>query len=393
MNEKFPSPAKLVTQPALHWVAPEKIIVENGFPRSEALLELILAFYKGKLDGVLTRLPTRALNVCVELSGKTPEIIALPVNENSVTAVAQAIRSGARPTILVYQSKYDSRYISSDDANTVAAYLKSGIDVVPCLVLGVPKELEEGGLVVRGLESTANIYVATKAAKATDRLPSLGQGDDAIHALVKLAQQTKENIRTIDPGFDRLQTHWVYILYSVCERLERLLFSTNVLMKKSLNEESAILVRSLYELALTFHLNWISPEFCGGYLQLVGRGRGVVTAALRELKAARPNGVSREQHKAQISSHQKMYKLCISPKLKAELAPLGVLHERVYEWLSGATHQEFDVYAAFSGKLVGEADVAVAYDKDALLAVANASATSILQRVRNDVGLSDSIPA
>jgi hypothetical protein len=346
----------------------------------------------GRIEAVDTRLPITNIDLGAlqRTSDGSLKLEQMASNPNSAGAIMLGIRAGTRSSLVVYVGPH-GRYVCCDDIHAAVAYKQLQIERVPCLVLGAEHQLPEGGLVLKHYGAGEGSFLARGHNCVTpDVLPSIYR--PSLEGLAKFCGSSTVAIRAVR-AFQRhnskTATHWHYILLSVCERVRRILVAARLLLSRRLLAKAAVLARTIYELAITFHLDCLAPEFAGRYLQSIGdAGKSNCIRAAKALREDRPSEIAPAKFDEYVQAHLRMINLCTSPASKASIAPVGVIHGQVYPVLSGIAHQEFNAYAAFVSKMDNpKKREREGVDCNFLCSIIAVSATAILTRVMDDVGV------
>nr|WP_294505648.1 hypothetical protein [uncultured Rhodopila sp.] len=372
----------------------EKLSIDEGIKRDDHFISLYKQYLLGKRHAHVTRLPLKHINVGVRTRGKdgTFQWAFNELADDSVQRGIRSLRRGMRPTLHVYRGEGET-FVCPDDAHSAEAYRLSGIGLVPCFILEDVPALPNGCLTIRTFYPLGQALTGVRSRRDVSSLPAKQlPGPDARTRVAELSDWAKETaiaVRGFHLEADEPVTHWHHVLISVAERVATATDAIGMLLERRAVLEAAAIVRLVYEMALTFHLNWLDPEYTGRYLQAIADvGPRGWKQAIEVLQSEPDAGINVSVRRAWAEGHERMGALCSSPNQKADLSPVGVLHAKIYPKLSGIAHQDFGALAAFAGRLDhADAAPATGLDETSLEHITNVSTTSILLRILDDVGL------
>jgi hypothetical protein len=187
------------------------------------------------------------------------------VSDDDIQYVMDLIRLGDRPALHIYHnvnSNDEIEFLCPDDVAPYHAYQRLGIHSAPVLVLGSSSLLDESAIAIRGFKCTYNPYtphIDSIVEKEHRLVPSLLGADKPGHEecfdkLMSAVNGTKERLKQFHKG-GLVDHHYHHTLYSVLLRAQETLRSMELLFENGLFLNAATLVRTLYELTLTFYVD------------------------------------------------------------------------------------------------------------------------------------------
>jgi len=328
------------------------------------------------------------------------EYICDDVPDDDVRFMEDFIRLGDRSALHIYPNPNKSDpfdFVCPDDVAVHRAYESLGIRTPPVLLIGKPESLNESSIGIRQYKCTCNsttAHIDGIVSVTHKTVPSILGTDRPDHAtalirLIEVVESTKEKVKSFHRG-GMATHHYHHTLYSVLLRAQESLNAINLLFEHGLYLNAASLVRTLYELALTFYVDWIAPTQMYRYLQLAA------VMSEREWKK-RCEETYLEQIRAGLSAYDakrlkdtKMFgfRLVSVVAEKARLFPLGLEHHKdLYSFLSDITHHDFSMTARYTATLEhGDESV---FNEDAAsttIYCADLFTAAIVARVLDDVG-------
>jgi hypothetical protein len=324
-----------------------------------------------------------------------------------VVSMAEDIRSGHRPALHLYPGGHEKgcTHVCSDDTYALRAYASVGIRLVPVMLLDFStKTLKHPALVYRHVDSEADfgeacIFVEEVVADDHPGVPAFAQGKvDAVHATAHLDKISTALATTLAalrsfhlPGGD---VHYHQTLGSVLVRAIRLLAAIRPLLLPQ-PEQAAVLVRSLYELSLNLHLDWLAPQEVGPMFLMHGRDKkSDVISATRLVEQERvAEGWNPAAAADSMKAVRNMFDLVQKAERKGALHPLGPHHRDLYGFLSHQSHQDFVAGENFLNVLSQDVDpMRMKYphmeeDISTLIRIADHSAATIVSCIGTDVAV------
>ena len=379
-----------------------QIKVPEGLPEDEIFRAKYTAFLVGKAPIHNTRMSLTAIrrgfwkwsDQRFDLLGGTP-------SPENVGQTKEMIRLGSRPVLHIYENPNKSdntRYVCTDDTAPHAAYEALGIAVVPVALMGKPRDTEESCISVRSLRKGPKEWIplVESIVPVTHQLvPSLLGIEkpplrESLSHLLQAIETTKKALRRFhQPGAVKL--HYHHTLYSVLLRAEETVDSMLQLAEHGRVLVAASLLRPLYELVLTFYIDWLSPDHTYRYLQLVSvmAERDWQASCDKEMRELVTKGLSPVDAKNIRDAHMRGYRLCSVVSEKARVFPLGeTYHRDIYSMLSDILHHDFSMNARYTHTLDhGDEAVYVEDARASLLHVADILVAAIVSRIGSDIGL------
>lgn len=376
--------------------------MREDLPRDDIFMSKYSAFLKGKATVHNTRTTLTSIRRGFwRPIGKEFELLDDTPPTKSIEHMKEMIRLGSRPTLHLYENpnKGDiARYVCTDDTATHAAYEALGISVVPTVLMGKPSGVEESCISVRSYRRGPNNWIALieGVTPVTHKLvPSLvGKSPlplhDSLSYLVNEIQTTKDQLRQFHtPG--AIQFHYHHTLYSVLLRTEETISSILQLVESGQILVATSLLRPLYELTLTFYVDWLSPGHIYRYLQLasVMPEKNWLAHCDEEMRKLISSGLSAFDAKNIRDAHMRSYRLCSVVSEKARIFPFGEeFHRDIYSFLSDILHHDYSMNARYTHTL-DHGDDAI-YSSDAAASInhlTNILVSAIVTRIRNDIGI------
>ena len=317
--------------------------------------------------------------------------------------IKNLVRSGHRPALFLYHNIHDGDdeiFLCPDDVASFYAYRDLGVSKPPVILLGSKKYLEESCYVIRAMKCTHNDYTEhfDSFFGVSHKLqPSLlgeekPQHDDCFKILIEATRETKAELKDFHKG-GSLKMHYHHTLYSILHRAEETLVSMQMLFERDLFISAAMLARPLYELALTFYIDWLAPEQVYKYLQLASimKERDWEKMCEKDLVKQTKSGLSRVEAQKLKDAKIRGYRLASKVSEKAKMFPFGEEHHRdVYAFLSKIGHHDFSMTARYTHTLEhGDESVFYKDAMDTTIYCADFFVTSIITRVSDDIGRAD----
>jgi hypothetical protein len=379
----------------------DQIKIPDGRPTDEIFVGKYTSFLRGKAAIHHTRLALAKIRRgfwrpigghFVLLEDKPPE--------DDVVYTRDLIRLGSRPALHIYENpnKDDGiPFVCADDGAVHAAYEQLRVLVVPVALMGKPRDLDESCISVRSLPKGPNEWIALMDGVVSvthTTVPSiLGlEKPDLSTSLSRLLgsiQELKIRLKHFHKA-GAVTFHYHHSLYSVLLRTEEHISSIKILTEAGMHLIAASLLRPLYELMLTFYVDWLSPSHTYRYLQLasVMTERQWEATCDIEVKDLVSRGLSPADARKIKKAHMQGFRLCSVVAEKARIFPYGEKHHRdIYSFLSDLLHHDFSMNARYTHTL-DHGDEAV-FHQDAtktILYAADIFVAAILSRIDSDIG-------
>ncbi|GAB60333.1 DUF5677 domain-containing protein [Rheinheimera nanhaiensis] len=397
------NPLSLVRSLPTRNIPIDKIKVRDNIERDDIFLDKYTKYLKGKIKSYVTRLSLKSIKPGFYQPSKNGLVYKCDEYiKEDVEYLKDLIRMGFRPALFVYENicKNDEQvFLCPDDVSPYYAYQELNITKPPVIILGCKKNLEESCYVIRAMKCTYNDrteHFESFLCIEHKLQPSLLGVEKppysyCFNILLESVRGTKQRVKEFHKG-GAVKLHYHHTLYSILQRAEESLESMSLLFDKGLYVNAGAVVRSLYELALTFYIDWLGPEQIYKYLQIAS------VTTLKEwekycedtLKEQLKSGLSRSD--AQLLKDAKMrgYFLATKVSEKARLFPFGEQHhQNVYSFLSKITHHDFSMTARYTHTLEhGDESV---FNEDILntaIYCADLFVAAIITRIIDDVGYS-----
>ena len=384
-----------------------QIKVRKGLPTDEIFLSRYKAFLSGKAPIHETRMSLdRIRRGFWKSEDNAWSLIGDLSVDVSIEYAIDMIRLGSRPVLHLYENpnpEDTKRYVCADDTVIHAAYERLGLTVVPVALMGKPRNLEESCLSVRRLPRGRNglVPLLEGVVPATPALvPSIlgvknSPAADSLPRLLQALVETKADLKRFHrPGANTL--HYHHTLYSVLLRAEECVDSIRLLLAADRPLPAVALLRSLYELALIFYVDWLAPAQIYRYLQMasVTSQKDWESNCENWRKDDIAAGASFIEAKNIKDAHIRSFRLGCVVGERARIFPLGEEFQRdIYSFLSDVIHHDFSMTARYSHTL-DHGDNATYHEDatDTLVHIADLLVAAMVSRVRADIGLVGAIP-
>jgi len=336
----------------------------DDYPSDPIYDELLAKYYKGKICIGCTRISISRITpgFLKRVSERDFEYIKDPIGEDAIVGIARKILSGSRLPVMIYKNEMsdETDFFCPDDVAVLEAYRALGIRKVPVALLA-PRdvELEESAIYVSNIE-TPDGYQEYIAQAVSANFTKVGTyfGNQSS---VKISDVTWFLINEIGIRKQRLQKfhlsnsqlHYHHTLSSILHRLEQIIQSIQLLVESNFYHQALALLRVMYELVLSFYIDWIAPELIGPWLQ-----RAAIYTKQEWSKEVRAYFEQKDAdlwNKSTVDivkkSYNRSYDLASRVSEKARLNPLGLWHKDLYKYLSRIAHQDFTIAAEYANTL------------------------------------------
>lgn len=403
LPELSANPLVLVRSLPTQMIPIDQIKVPDGRAEDEIFLSKYKAFLLGKAPIHDTRVSLD--HIRRGFWKKSQDGWVLMEDSISATDLSDAIdtiRLGSRPALHLYENpnpKDKKRFVCADDVVMHVAYERLGLSKVPVALMARPRDLEESCLSVRNFprRGKAHVLLLDSVVPVTHKVvPSiLGTNKppikDCLDRLLLALAQTKSALKRFhQPGSTTF--HYHHTLYSVLLRAEDCVDSMKLLIAAGRPLTAAGLLRSLYELALVFYVDWLAPGQTHRYLQMASVVSEKEWEATCEgwRKADIAEGTSPVDAMNIKNAHMRAFRLGCVIGERARLFPLGERFQRdVYSFLSDVVHHDFSMTARYAHTL-DHGDEAV-YHEDVLQTIAHLAdilVAAMVSRIQDDIGTS-----
>lgn len=351
---------------------------------------LYIGFLSGRVQMGFTR---------VSLSRVPAGVI--PGQAKVETALAH-VRAGARPPLHLYPMTPESFGVAPDDVPLLGAYRRAGLTKAPAALLAPSVELlEEACLTVTTVaapDGAAEIF-RDPLVPAQTRIRTLFGGPRDLNVWRESFDILLQALHT---GLSRLrafnkegQPDWRHRHHqqagSSLARAARTLGAAADACEQGLLDQALILIRALYESALSFYLHWLAPEKLSEHFIAADQPREDWQRAQDELSARRLSAEwPREVVSALHASAQTGRAQVEDVRLRAALSPFRRFHAKLHHRL--ALQPDFGGAPEFAGALDGDAPPATlrgdAHDENFrfILQCADLAVATIYSCVTADTG-------
>ncbi|WP_157653553.1 hypothetical protein [Burkholderia ubonensis] len=388
----------------------DKIDLQDDVVPDDIFMSKYIDHMTGKLTAYATRVPIDKVMPGFWRPNKNTggfDYVCDPLAPESVAVMSDLIRRGDRQPIFIYRNpnKLDAHsYVCPDDVNVISAYQNLGIKSVPAILLDRPDEMEESGIGIKTIRGPKNIpisYTSCIAGVTHKTAPSyLGENRqmeaDSINRIIYHVDLAREKIRKFHRDGE-ISMHYHHTLHSVLLRTKESLLSVKLLFENKLYVNAISIVRSLYELALTFYVDWLAPTHMYQYLQIAAvEGQKKWEERCRKMYTnyVGKSGFTDYDAKTLSDGHIRAYRLASVVSEKAKIFPFGPeYHKDMYAFLSDIAHHDFSMVARYTYTL-DHGDESV-FMEDIIKSVAHyvdLFSAAIVTRIMNDVGDVTDVP-
>ena len=379
----------------------DQIKVSDDVEHDEIFSKKYGNYLRGRLRVHVTRLSLEDITPgFYKPTSEGLEYICDPSDNEGVASTMALIRSGHRPALHLYESIMkgaEKAFVCPDDVPVYEAYKRLGIKSVPSHLLCSNRKSRESSIGVRGIKSFDEPYTYQFDKIFPNKhstFPSiLGLDKPAYQKcfadLLQAIDLVKKSLISFHVGHPT-GLHYHQTLYSILVRSEESLRSMLLLFDNKLYINAATLVRTLYELALTFYIDWLAPTEIYHYLQyssvFTEKEFGKILNNIREKDIS--SGLSRSDAQRIHDAKTFAFRLTSVVSEKARLFPMGETHHKdVYKFLSKLTHHDFSMTQRYINTLEHGDDTVFHEDViSTTLYCADLFTTAIVTRILDDVG-------
>lgn len=362
-------PLSMVISPKVHTITdPNKVsfVGEDDKEHDPIFHKLYANYSLGKKQSHITRVSIqRIFNGFYKKTGSEWAQFTDRTYPVGIEGAKNAIKNGYRPHLHIYLNRnakciYD--YVCPDDVHTYNAYLELGVKKIPVIIHGEIGELEESAFKIKGFKAgekvehfihgmvchQANSYLSVRN---HDNLQCNDDPLELICLLEEIVGTVKSNFKRFHSDTLTSKIHYHHVTYSVLVRLGESLQAIRLLIANKLHLQSAHLLRSIYELALTLYISWISPHEIARFLQISSIMSEKEWIKLYE-KILNEKKLSKQQMNDLSKANTFQYKLVAKVIEKAKFSPFGErYYNSVYSFLSRITHHDFSAVARYQDAL------------------------------------------
>lgn len=273
------NPLSLLVSPKTINIDPNKIVSRN-VEKDEIFFKKYCDYLQGKLKGYISRVSISRIKPGFYRRKKEGwEYVVDNAPQEQIDYMTEVIRGGYRPALHLYHNlnkECDCDFVCTDDVVTFNAYKALGISKPPVIILGSKKGLEESAFTIKGFkngkESHTHLIYSTETLNRESFFSLLGQdvSDDISSELSKL----NDYLRLLKSEFrefhskEKSDVSYHQIMFSMIVRAEEMVKAIRILIEDDLHIQAGNIVRSLYELSLTFYLCWLSPHEITRFVQI-----------------------------------------------------------------------------------------------------------------------------
>lgn len=321
----------------------------------QRFVELYMQFSLGRACAFATRVPSDHILDGFYTEPPSSERKEENTPQHEIDLNIEEIRAGGRPSIWVRENNScpdAPRFFHTDGIAVLKAYRQLGIRDIPVMIVAAspPVGLKHscfvighGGILrdpVARIEDFHPCEIKTIPALLEIHTPLQGvlaaaksRLTDAIEALRKFHQES-EQLEIL---------HYHDSVFSTLVRAQEYVKAIELLSQEKLWSPVPNLQRSLYELSLTYYVDWIAPQQTYFGMSVAA---SLDSAGLRllEEQLAKDFGKQRSAQRAKELAKRALKFIRWIEKVsnKASFAPIGLaLHEKFYSALSSTAHQDF----------------------------------------------------
>lgn len=320
--------------------------------------DLPLVFTRVAIDDVL-------IGFVRERSDPAEVVIDPPPTDKEIRLFLDDLHEGGRPLLFVYEIGRGDMpaFACSDDMAVLEAYRAFGAVQVPVAIMGEPTRHGHAELIYRAvaapgttrhyLESTRESEILLDAALTLSR-PGTTAGEVLDEDQTRL-ERLLDRLRQVHKADSAI--HYNHVVASTLVRAIRAIDSMRVLLEHGRSETLLVITRSLYELATTFYVDWLSPEEMGQIFTYAaqidkGKDQSVLLETIRQDRLK--DGWSQTSADAAAKGMRREFDLARTISDRCKLSPLRMVHGQLYSILSGFAHQDAAAAADFTGYLSPE---------------------------------------
>lgn len=314
----------------------------NAYATRVALDDILAGYYLSSLDNTLVQ-------------ENTPEEI--------IERQCKYIRAGGRPTLWVRENdsfRNAPRFFNSDSISSLKAYQKLGISSIPVAIVAKspPRNLPNSSFVVgHGGELKDPIdRIESFLPCEVGTVPALAPLDSP---LPEVLTRAKDSLTTL---IDRLKAfhcdnemeplHYHDSIFSALIRARDAVTAIEILGENDLWTPTISLHRSIYELHLSFYIDWIAPEESYAGLSIAATTSRQMLKDLED-KLTDSYSIGRSRSRGQKFAKRALIFVRWLEKIsnKAQFVPIGIaLHSKYYHLLSSVAHQDFEQTATHANR-------------------------------------------
>jgi hypothetical protein len=395
------NPLSLLVSPKTIKVDASKI-VSRDVEKDDIFFKKYCDYLQGKLKGYITRISiSRIKPGFYRRVNSGWEYVVDESLRESIDYMMMLIRGGYRPALHLYHNPNkgcDYDFVCADDLVTFNAYLDLGVSKPPVIILGSKKGLEESAFTIKGFKngskSHTHLIYSVEVKNRDSFLTLLGKdtSEDIASDLLKLdgyLELLKSEFREFHFKA-KSDVSYHQIIFSMIVRAQEMVKAIRILINEGFHIQAGNIVRSLYELSLTFYLCWLSPHEITRFVQI----SSVMTEnewkkhVEKDLKELIESKLDRSSIEALRKAMNYQYSFVQSVIEKARLSPFGEAYYRdVYSFLSDIAHHDFSMSARYKHSLEFGDDAIYDKDvKDSIIRIVDFCITKIFIRVADDIG-------
>lgn len=275
--------------------------------------------------------------------------------QEKIEVIKHSIRNGSRPLLFLYPSilKGDDKLLCSDDLCAYNAYIELGITLPPVAIYASKSNLDEACYIMKGFTDKSGLgqyvdgFVYHHKRINNTLLEEKGEASPQVifetlnDRVSELSRKLKEF--HVESSID---FHYHHTAFSILRRAEESIESISILFEKGFYLSAASVTRALYETALNFYVDWLSPNIIYKHLQLASISSDKErTEAYKLIEKDQINkGMSKENVAHIKNSIKRCDQLATTVYEKAKMFPIATdIHQKTYSTLSKVTHHSFSI--------------------------------------------------
>lgn len=360
-------------------------------------IDLTIAFDQGKINAYATRVASSDI-----LDGYYIQSTGELVTENTPTEEIDKwcahIKAGGRPNLWMRENTSipnAPRFFYSDGGGALKAYLRLGIASIPVMILAAkpPVDLAQSCFVIGhgGQLKDPVARVESFLACNVKTVPALDKLGSPLLEILHCARERFDaligQVKIFHTDNESEQLHYHDSVYSTLIRAREAIDGIELLANANLWMSISALQRTLYEIYLSFYVDWLAPEIAYFPLSIAARTDSK-TLNLIEKDLVKNYTKHRSPQRAQEFAKRalRFIRWLGQVKNKADFAPIGVaLHSKYYDDLSSVVHQDFEQAASHANRFRNNSfEYFESEQREALSNFVSIVSAGIAQLVKND---------
>lgn len=389
-KELTANPFSLLTTPKSEIIDINKVIIKKHFEKDVIFEKKYINFIEGKINGYFTRMSLSKVKIGFYKYKKNWKYYVDKVSNDDIDYFMNIIKGGYKMPLYIYLNpnkicNFD--YVCPDDVALYKAYLKLNIKIVPVIILEKYKELEESALIIKGgfseKDKSVFIYKSKKVNKETFPILTFNVSNNIslkLKYLYEKMNKLKDDYRRFHLS-GQLEIHYHNVIFSILIRVIEHIESIQILVKKELYLPISGIIRSLYELTLSFYIFWLCPSI----LSIAQLASSLSRDEFKNFLIEKDKDVKEEF----VNAINYQYTLIDSVIEKASFSPFGEkFYNSVYSFYSKIVHHDFSVSARYKSTLLFGDEVVYNEDiKENISLIIDVCITLIYIKCSNEIGI------